>query len=387
MRQTKIITLNALIILALSGCIENYYPKEIEGNKEKYVVSGQVTSTPGYQYIRVSKTSLITLPTYRPLEGCYVQIIDGQNNTFTAQATDVKGEYSVWIDEEYLYPGNAFKVVVATPEWIFIESEFDTLKACPEIQDVYYKRVDKLTPDPNDIIRGVQFMIDLVADQQHDRFFRWDIEETYEYRATYPITIYWTPDSFAFVEPADMSLFYCWDTKPVKNIYTLSTKGLTENEFKGYNLHFVNNRSQKLMFQYSIYVTQYAISETFYNYLEQLRVNATELGGMFGTQPLNIKGNLSSPDHPDLDILGFFGVSSSTSKRFFYSNIEDLFFELPNYCQPVELDMGIEPFVMLQTLVYFLIDEGQLKWAQQQCFDCRLSGGTIEKPSYMPFIP
>lgn len=383
MRPTKHIIIITILFSALTSCIESYYPREIQSAGYAYVVSGQVTNIPGNQVVRVSVASSIDKPKYIPVKGCSVQIIDSDNNVFASNSTGQNGEYSIWIDSEYLTIGKAFKVLVFTPKNEVIESEFDTLKPCPDITAPYYIRMDKPTTNPDVTEKGVQFKIDLVADNQYDRYFRWELEETYEYRAFYPITMYYD-GAIQTVSPPDYSLFYCWQTSPIKNIYAITTKGLLDNKFFGYNLHFVNNTTQKLMYLYSIKVTQFALTENYFSYLEQLRMNSSEQGGLFDTQPITIHGNLFSSSHPEMRILGFFGATASVSERYFFSNIENLPFELPDYCSPQTLDLGFEPFGPDDYPVYLVLDNGQMKWALDFCFDCTKSGGTTDKPTFWP---
>lgn len=383
MQQTRSILI-LLLAFTLSGCIESYFPKEIDETIDTYVVSGQVTSTPGYHSVRVSKASSISNPKYIPVSNCIVEVIDTENNVFTCDSTGENGEYLVWIGGEHLSVGKGFKVNVYTPEGVEIESEFDYLKPCPEISNVYYERVDIPTTDPLYFEKGIQFKVDLLADDSYDRFFRWEVEETFEYHASYPITCYYAGSLFV-LPIADYSLFYCWATNPILNIYTLSTKGLTENKFLGYKLHFVGNHTQRLMYIYSIKITQHALSESFFNYLEQLRVNSSDQGGLFDTQPISIIGNLTSTNYPKLKVLGFFGASSVRTKRLFFSNIENLDFDdLYDRCSLTIVDYRLDLYEPEEYPVYLVIENNALWWANKGCFDCTEAGGSTEKPTFLP---
>jgi hypothetical protein len=383
MQQNRIIILTILVFASLVGCIEPYSPKEISGGSQLYVISGQVTNTPGYQTVRVSLTSPITKPKPIPVKDCSVLIIDSDNNVFSSTSNGLNGEYPVWIDEEYLSIGKAFKVIITTPQNIVIESEFDTLKPCPDITDLYYKRVDKPTQHASIFIKGIEFQIDLNADNNYDRYYRWDIEETYEYRATYPIYVFYN-GVINRVVPFDYSKFYCWATNKIQNIYTLSTKDLTQNRFQGFGLHFIDNTTQRLLHLYSVNVTQIALTEEHFNYWEQLRINSSEQGGLFDSQPINIRGNLSSTSNPGLKVLGFFGAASSKTRRFFFQNVENLPLEIPETCTPVDIEGDLNLIPSSDYPVYLLDVDDKFMLAPKDCFDCTARGGTNVKPSFWP---
>jgi hypothetical protein len=383
MLHRKINCLFLILIISWTGCIEPYYPKEIAESPDLFVVSGQVTDVGGFHQVTVNKTSPLSKIMRVPIKGCKVRIIDSDNNIFNSTSQGLDGNYPVWIGQEYLKPGKAFKVVVITPNTIAIESQFDTLRPNPDVSDVYYQKVEKPTVNPDFNETGFQFKIDLSAGQQFGRFYKWGVEETYEYRAQYPIQAYWYR-GFNMNEMPDYSKFYCWKTNPIQAVYTISTKGLTENKVKGFNFHYINNRNERLFVLYSLNVTQYAISEAYYNYLEQVRSNLTEQGGLFDKQPNVIKGNLYSQSHPDTRILGFFSAASAKSKRFFYNNFEGLLINTDD-CIPYEILPTVFGNLGLNEILYLIeLPSGRMGSASAPCFDCRLKGGTTTKPDFWP---
>lgn len=383
MRQIKISLLLIGTIFSVTGCIEDYYPQSIYTQIDEYVVSGKVTSDEDYHTVRVSKTSSIVAPKKRPINGCKVSIVDSENNIYLTEYTNTDGEYFIPIDRNLITPGQAFKVQVLTLDGVFIESAYDTLRACPDVQDVYYERLDKPTNNSPILERGIQFKIDLKTDETHGKYFNWEIEETYEYTATYPLTFYYD-GRVNEVFPESSSLYYCWATNTVQGIYPLSIQNLSENRLTGYKLHFVNNRTQKLMYLYSILVHQSAIGKDYYDYLNQIQTNSYNQGGLFATQPLTISGNLSSPSHPDKKIHGYFSVEGVKSRRFFFKKIMDIPFDVPNNCTPMELIQGFKVFKPSDYPVFLIDEGGEKKWVYDSCVDCRASGGTIKKPSFWP---
>jgi hypothetical protein len=370
-------------MLFVSSCIDRYFPEEIDKSPDTYVISGHIQNEEGFQHISVSKSSSISKIQFLPVNNCSITIVDSQDNIFQNNAPAQNGKYAIWIDPQFLYTGNAFKIIVQTPDNKIIESEFDTINPNPQFNEVYYVREDRPTSDPNVLEKGVQFKVDLIADNNYNRYFRWQIDETFEYRSAFPIQLFWY-NGFQSYEYPDYSRFYCWKTNPVHAIYTVSTNGLSNNELKAYKLHFVNNESPRLQYIYCLKVSQFALSESYYNYLEKVRINTSEPGGLYETQPIAIKGNLICTSHPGTRVLGYFGAVSSQTKRFFFKNIENLSFD-QSTCVPYEiLPLVFQRMEPNEILYLIRMENGSLGSASESCFDCTFFGGTTEKPDYMP---
>jgi hypothetical protein len=183
----------------------------------------------------------------------------------------------------------------------------------------------------------------------------------------------------------------CWNSYVTRDIYILSTENYAGNKYKLFPLHFINNRSAKLVYGYSLLVNQYALSEAAYKYWNQLRINTTTEGGLYEKQPLAANGNLRNLTHPEEEVLGFFGASSVKTKRIFVKDIENLPLETDPTCasRPVtfkelaDSDASSWPLYLIDNLderinaPYFLLGPG--------CVDCRELHGTLTKPDFWPY--
>lgn len=372
-------------MLLMFACIKPFNP-QIEGNAvNKLVVSGMITDIEGYQEVNISYSSPINVPEYNPVSGCIVNILDNNGNIFL-MSEDEPGKYRAWFGKENLIPGTSYKVTVYTPEGETIESSYDTLMPGPSLDSVYYFIEDIPTSDPDVYIRGIQFYVDLDATGFECRNYRWEIAETWEFHAVYPAEYYYD-GKFHQIVPPDYSRMVCWANTRVKNVYALSTKTLSQNVFLKYPLHFVDGHSSsRLGILYSILVSQQSLSESAYNFWEQVRINSNGLGGLYETQPLAIKGNLLNFTNPGRDVLGFFYASSVSSKRYFYKDIEGLELDFSNNCNETALPISGWPgFRKSEYPVYYIYKEGgALRILSDQCIDCRLSGGKTIKPSFWP---
>lgn len=371
-----------IILLATISCIEQFTPKYEKELTNKYIITGEINDIEGYQYITISMTSPIDKPNFLPLTDCIVEVHDDKDNKFIFSEFE-DGKYRSYINGNFLVPGTSYKVRIETPAGETIESDYDQMPVCPNIDNVYYERVDLPTSNPNEFVNGVQFYVDVKGSENDSRFYRWEIVETYEYHSFYPIQIYYD-GRLNKIEP-DYSKYYCYQTQPVKNIYTVNTSSLLNNNYKKLPLHFVDNKTQKLQHQYSIEITQLALSNEAYTYWNQLQQNATDQGGLFDRQPFNVISNLKSTKNSEVKVLGFFYACSKKSKRYFFSNIPNLNFNFFGMCEPQKLEMGFSPYSPEDYPVYCVImEDGSLGVASSQCFDCTLLGGTTTKPTFWP---
>lgn len=378
MNQNISILYVVILVSGSSSCIEFFHPDLDSSSGAKYVVDGQVTDQEGYQTVSVSMTSSMEKPNFNPVSFCDVNIIDNQGNTFQLkESIKERGFYSVWMGKDNIKPGISYQVKIMTPTGVEIVSDFDQLQECPKIDSVYYIRKDYPTPDPDKTIQGLQFYIDFKINTK-SQFFRWEVIETWEHHAVYPIT--WYKDAngnFIKYNPyPNYSKFTCWTTEKVKNIFTLSTENVTQSNFTMKPLNYVGNQTQRLTYCYSMLVNQYAVSESAFKYWEVLRKNSEDQGGLYNTQPIRIKGNLRSTANPDLEVLGFFCANSVRSKRIFVLRPTDIDVLFPS-CAP--------PSIYTDDHYKIEDDEGKPIPVGDGCVECYYLSGTTVKPNYWPY--
>lgn len=371
-----------LFLFILNSCIKAFEPTYKDESINKYVVQGTLSSKEGWHSIFVSTSSGVENAAYQPLSRCKVSIIDDLGNEFPAEADG--GEYLVWMSKENLVVGRGYKVKVVTSNGEQLESEYDYLPDGPEVIKPFYEIESHPIQDIGEFLDGLQFYIDLKANNNQSRFYRWQIIETWEYHSRYPVEFYYD-GQVQQVSPPDSSEFYCWVTDQVDEIFTLNTTNLTSNEIVDFPLHFVTNNSSRLGVLYSLLINQIALSEDAYNYWEQLRQNNTEQGGLYSSQPLAVKGNLKNLTYPDKEVLGFFQASTVHSMRIFVEppSIDMLF---TDKCSPSLLEHGFNEIKPYEYPAYLQTIDGNYSMIllNDECVLCTLRGGTTEKPDFWP---
>ena len=372
-----------LILLLLGSCIKPYDPVIDTNAEKKYVVSGRVTDVEGWQEVGVSLSSPLESPKNIPVSACQVTILDDKSNAFPLDEFN-PGQYHVWMSQESLQTGTSYQVKVTLPGGEQLASVLDKMPAGPKLDSVYYAINEVPTSNPNINNTVMQFYVDLHAGGNYSQYYKWDIIETWEYHAARPVEYYYNGTHHEVVPP-DYTNKVCWANGPVKNVFTLSTKSLAQNNYKQFPLHTIDGHTSRLGILYSMLVSQLALSEGAYNYWEQMRINSNEQGGLYEKQPLAIKGNLVNLNNPDKVVLGYFYAASMSSKRYFYQSVKGIYLDFSNFCSEDGLGMfGWREFFSWQYPIYYYYNAGVVRILSDECIDCRKIGGSTVKPDFWP---
>jgi len=376
-----------LICLLSNSCVERFYLNKEDDFNPKLVIEGTFTNEDGEQEIVISNLSSPESPRFFPVSGCMVAIEDDKGHTFSMPESVEPGHYRGLVNDSYIIIGARYRLLVKTSKGIQYESSFEELLPCPPVNSVYYELETKQTSDPKVNIDGIQFFTDFQGDDTYGRFYRWKLEETFEYHSTWPVSMYLDEnDTLQIIVPDDYSDFICYKSEKIGDIFTLSTNGFSQNSYMKYPFHFVNNQTQRLMNHYCLMVKQYSLSESAYNFWENLRKNNQESEDLFGKQPANVKSNIYNKNDSSEVVLGYFGVSAVSSKRIHVYRVPGISFGQVKFCQTINSSSDPDSMPKSRPLYFapMINDDGSITWvwAETSCFICTTMGGTTEKPSY-----
>jgi hypothetical protein len=247
---------------------------------------------------------------------------------------------------------------------------------------VYYEIEKKETADPENDIYGIQFFTDLVVPIGFPKNYKWELEETWEYHAEYFIRLWWDGYVLHDRSPGTTdSVFYCWSSDYVYGLFAETTKHITGDSLSRIPLSYVSNETDRLKVKYSLLVKQYSLSDTAYYYWNQLKKQNEETGGLYETQPAQIRGNISNINDDNEIVLGYFNVSGLSEKRIFVSENFN-FFPQDYSCRLVKLFW--EDLAEYYYTQKFLVEVALREYASapNECFDCTVLGGTTNKPDF-----
>jgi len=383
MPANRTILVIMLIAILVTVCVEPYTP-EIRESQESLVVEGLLTNQPGIQTIYISRSSTFSEPALIPESYCQVQVIDENGNSYWFYDQG-EGDYQCLMTASQLVRGTAYKLSIVTINGKEYESDYVLLPSpCPSIDSVYFEIETVETSDPEEPMEGVQFYIDIDAGEDEARNYRWELVETWEYYAVHIIQYYYDGTLHEMDDP--FKYYHCWYTGRINKILTASTKFAVSNRINKYPLHFVSSETLRLQVKYSLLVKQFSVSDDAFEYWDQMRKQQQESGGLYETQPLQIRGNVHNVNDPDELVLGFFHVSSSSEKRIFIDVHRELKFPRSECTMDtIESLDNIPGYLPRPFYMISLSEMGKgppygVGWGI--CFDCTTEGGSTVKPDF-----
>jgi hypothetical protein len=299
MKKYKIILI-FLFFATLLGCIKDFRPYT-DVYKEVMVIEGLLTDQPGPYHVKLR----IATPLWKQIPpssvtGCKVSVIDDQGNVYPFRATR---QYGVYASDSATFRGIAgrtYSLRVETNQdlgLLIYESHPEKMIEVPELDSVYYR---KKTMPGSPVIEGCDIFLDTEAEIDECRFFRFEYDETWEFR-------------FPFKNNSKT----CWTTHRSEDIAIKSTKGFSENSIKNLPLLSINDPVDRLSIKYSVVVSQFSLSEEEFVYWERLKNSVDQTGGLYDIIPAVVPNNLICVDDSLKKVLGYFSVSSVSSKRLF----------------------------------------------------------------------
>ena len=388
MPQQKLSThLILIVFLLLSGCIEEYYPDDEVLKVGTLVVQAHLNNKPGEQTLVISRSSTLVYPEFDALSGCHVEVLnkDGDSREFKEE---LPGFYVFNHEDNFFRNHEEYRLIFVTPAGKQYESEYEKLHPAPEVNSIYYLQENHSTSDPDEIEEGVQVYMDFEIDKESGRYLRWQVTETYEiHNPDYKAKIF-DVDRRLKLLPDSSSWRTCWITLEVPEIFTLDLEHVDGETYRKMPLNYVNTETRRLNIRYSILVEQMALSQSAFQYWNELAKNSQSGGALFDSQPAISPGNICNVDDENELVLGFFSVSGVTERRIFVEDVSGLKTQTdPSYCAPGEYPDFLYYFRPAYLPVYLALVEmdGSLTFGEvhKYCVDCReYKGSSNLKPDF-----
>lgn len=312
------------------GCVQPFEP-EVGEYDSTLVVDGLFTDGADTSTIFLSRSFSYSEKNGAPISGAKVVIEDDQGGRMELVET-VPGAYRTDPSIISGEAGRRYRLLVSTPEGDQFESEWELMKSSPPIDELYAVYEEKTPDDPTEeLIPGVQIYLSTQDTENNTRYYRWEYEETYQFGLRFPpiIRVDFSDrpgngqDQVVWLFGEEFEGGQCWKTEQSTRVLVGTTENLTQDLVKDLPLLYVDNTTSRLYIRYSLLVRQYAISETYYDFLRKIEAVNQTTGSLFDPIPNEVFGNIRSSDGKGIPVLGYFAVAGVSQRRIFV-NREDL---------------------------------------------------------------
>jgi Domain of unknown function (DUF4249) len=368
--------LTFILLIFCCSCIEEY-PIDVFAYENYLVVDGMITNDPGPYTIRLSRSANISEPSFIPEVNAEVKILDNEGLTEILIPV-AEGVYETSPDGIVGEAGKSYQLQVRLEDGSFYQTAFSELMIPVEIESLTGIIETKPTDDINVTLEGLQFYLSTVPASSDTNYFLWRLNETYEYHSDFTIDYIFNGSIQPYPYPD--SVYTCWRTDEIDQIYCYSTIDQVNPFIKDLPLNYVSTQTKKLSVRYSLLTTQYTIDGAAYLFWKNVKDQLTDDEFLFSHQPFQVRGNLKNTYNMEEPVMGYFTVAGVSQKRIF-KNRPDLEFTYDECF--ADIDLRILGYTPPNLWPLYLVDTPDGKaYAPKTCFDCRMHDGTLTKPEF-----
>lgn len=360
-------------------CIQSYVSPYKAPATGYLVVEGYITSN-GPSNFRLSRS--IALPgdsTIPVVTGANLQIEGSDNSVYPLIET---GNGGYQLPTASLNTATQYRLRISNVNNETYLSDYVPFKPTPPIDSVNW--ISNSSGDSS----GVNIYVNTHDPTGNTRYYQWTYNETWEYTSAIQSGLIWLNDSLQFRTAAEQN-YVCYHNDSSSTILVGTTDKLAQDVVYLQPLIFYPVNTQPLAIEYSVLVSQYALTDSGYNYLSLLKSNTEQLGSIFDPLPAQPGGNLHCLTNPNETVLGYISAGTLQQQRIYISNRQ-----LPNWeyfpecyikdTTVPDIQSAMENFFGEQGYIPIYLNRGIITANFPSCVDCRTQGGSTTKPSYMP---
>jgi len=366
----------SLLWLSLFACKDPYTPEVDDYNKNLLVVEGYI-HIGGSTTIRLSRTLDIAYKSaVAPETKAQVAIETAGGEIVAGGMSNAQG--ACVLNTVNLSTSKHYRLRITTSKGKIYQSEVLTCKVTPAIDSLNF-RIEN---------GGFQVYANTHDNSNNTRYYTWDFDETWEIRSPYPSSFEVKDNQIVYRDPS-INISRCWLNGNSSRILLGTSERLVADKISQAPLIYIKGNDEKVLEMYSILVRQYAITKEAYLYLDNMRKNTEQIGGLFDPQPSELKGNIVCVSDPAETVIGFISAGTVVQKRLFISRADK-----PAISRDWMFQHSCERFFVKDENILSsgnliieksVNDKGESGYnvATRTCIDCRFRGSNI-KPSYWP---
>ena len=365
-------------LISIISCKQIYTPPQISGNHTYLVVDGFINAGADSTIFSLSRSvNLNSSSTASPELGAQltVQGTNGYTSPLLELGNGRYGANGLNLDNSQNY-----RLLITTNNGEKYQSAYTAVKKSPAIDSISWQLGDS----------GVTVFANTHDPLNNTHYYRWEYTETWEYHSHYGSFSHWDNATQTIINNTTEVPHVCYKSMPSTNIIIASSAKLKSDIIYASPITLVPLNSEKIVSEYSILVTQHAVTLDEYNYWLALQSSTQTTGSLFDQQPTEITGNITCISNPNEPVLGYVGAGTVVSSRififdsqvypWFYNNASCVELKFPAVTDSilVAINNGYVPVAPIYAgpviVAYY--------FSFPQCVDCTLEGGTTTKPSF-----
>lgn len=353
----------------INSCIEPFAPPEITNPETYLVVDGFLNVDGEASRIVLSHTQATNDSKQFEMEAGATIVVDAENGESYAFQDVGNGSYT--LPPTTFNRDAKYRLRIKRLDGREYESDYVVVSKTPPIDSITY-RVDEGR-------NAMMIYVNTHDASNQTRFYRWNFEETYEYRMAYYSSLTRDYVTKQIVSRPD-NINVCWRTLPSRDIKLGSTIKLSQDVIRDLPVNIVDIATNKLYFGYSILVKQYGLTREAFEYWTDLAKTTQGTGSLFDPQPSQVTGNIHAKANAKELVFGYFSAAQEQKQRIF---IRETLGAYPRCMAPDTLDFN-GAYNGSSVLLYYyegLPKSGYLA-TSESCADCRSQGGTTTKPEF-----
>jgi len=356
------------ISLLMYGCVEVIDFKT--DSNPKIMVYGKITnSSTALPYIEIRRLG-IGISENTTIDNAVVVVLE--NEVPIAFKYDSKNERYIPQQSGWKGTPNAdYQLSISLIE-MDIESEVETMPVenLTEFQSSFIvEQIQTLSPNNVPIEKVVFTVFADACLPETDAYFRWDIEEIFLYtQMELPLSIFpFYSAKQCFITTFHISNPLIMFSSANNSATHISKLQLLQRE--------IDHTFEEIHY---FGVVAHSLTKSGYEYWQNVNQLTSRTGSIFEVPPASVKGNLYSPDMPEMMINGFFEIANVDTASVYVSR-SDLPYFVPEICPRLPVDDWYKiPYQCYSCLTSVL-------GISPECYNCSLvpnSSGI--KPPYLP---
>lgn len=337
-----------LITFIINSCIEpiDFKPENTDSH---LVVKSILTNEVKKHSIELSRTTSIDSTEVNPEKNALVSIIDNNGSVYSFEEKE-HGIYTSVMNFSAEI-GRSYFLKIQTSDGKTYSSKPQNLPSSSEIAEVNTSIEENLDSDFPNLV----FKVNSSPLSEEGKYYRYEYDETFKVKSNF-----WNPQKIEIISdtpPYEFELVYktpevdgtgvCFVSNSSNDIKITETKSLSEDKVLNFPVCKIPLNSYRIGIRYSILVKQYVLNKESYDFYSLLSKFSNPDDVFTQIQVGNIPSNISSDNEPDLNkVMGFFEVSSVSTKRIFINRDEITTIGYKNYTDGYNCDLTLNPFIL-----------------------------------------